>query len=235
MTQSRRVWVLGASRGIGAAVARALSHHQLVVSARSESTLQTLATSMNSPTVVVHPCDVTDLASLDAVHAAINATHGPIDVLVYCAGIGTFAPLVDLTSNDLDQHLAVNVRGLFHALKLVIPGMTARQYGQIVNINSVAVLEPFANCSVYGASKAAARAMLRSLRTEVRADGVKVTDIYVGATDTDIWPSAARSEHGHRMMSPTDVANVVASVIDHSLAPQLHLEEILLRPQGGDL
>jgi short-subunit dehydrogenase len=235
MDDKLTIWVLGASRGIGAAIAHALTKHFVILSARSEThLLKTLATA-DSYDFRCYKCDVTNLPEVTKVHQNIQRDQGNVDVLVYSAGIGTFAPFMELTSSDFDKHYAVNVRGLFHAAQLVLPNMISRGQGHIININSVAAFEPFANCTVYGASKAASRAMLRSLRTEVRSHGVNITDVYVGATETEIWPSEARAQNAHRMMQPEDVASVVASIIETRNSPRLQLEEIILRPQGGDL
>jgi 3-oxoacyl-[acyl-carrier protein] reductase len=235
MNSFSRIWILGASRGIGAAIARALPDHQIVLSARSEPDLQHLAASLNPSQALVVPCDVSNPESLREAYSRIHHAHGGIDVLVYSAGIGTFAPILELSASELDRHMDVNVRGLFTTLQLVLPAMIAQGRGHIININSVAVLEPFANCSVYGASKAAARAMLRSVRTEVRTSGITITDVYVGATDTAIWPPEARTEHASRMMTAEAVARTITSLIDTSTSPGVHLEEVILRPPGGDL
>jgi len=232
----RSIWILGASRGIGAAIARSLQGYRIAVSARSRAALEDVASvaeGMN--TVFVQPCDVASVESTSKAYESIVATLGPTNILVYCAGIGRFAPVDSLTTEDFDRHFAVNTRGYFDCIRHVLPWMKANETGQIIYINSIAVLESFTGCSVYGASKAAARAISRSVRAEVRGNGIKVTDVFVGATDTDIWDSATRESRRADMMTAEDVAMSVNSIISEHQNTRTHVEELVLRPQRGDL
>ena len=84
----------------------------------------------------------------------------------------------------------------------------------ILSINSIASITNYPGNTAYGASKAGSLALTRSLRAEVRDHGVKVTDILVGATQTDIWHPDAREEFGERMMNSGDVASTVGDIVD---------------------
>ena len=237
MSERLHIWITGAGRGIGAAIARALAaDHNLSISARDTARLAEVIT--HAPTgsrIVAHTCDVRDAASVREAHETFVQAHGPVDVLINNAGIGIFRPLVDLSIEEFDDQINVNLRGVFLCVKAVLPSMIERQRGQIVTINSIAALTAYTNSTAYGASKAGALAMSRSLRNEVRDHGIKVHDLLVGATSTDIWPDSARDEFGHRMMRPDDVAAVVQDLVSDFFHPRTHIEELVLRPQRGDL
>lgn len=237
MSERLHIWITGASRGIGEAIARSLAaEHDLSISGRDTARLAEVITHAPSGSrIVAHACDVSSVASVREAHDVFVHAHGPVDVLINNAGIGVFRPMIDMSVDEFDEQINVNLRGLFLCTKVVLPTMIERQRGQIVNINSVAACTAFTNSTAYGASKAGALALSRSLRNEVRDDGIKVHDLLVGATATDIWPDSARDEFGHRMMKPDDVAAVVHDLVSDFFHPRTHIEELILRPQRGDL
>lgn len=237
MSERLHVWITGGGRGIGAAIATALAPtHDVSISGRDTGRLADVITRLPSGTrVVAHACDVADIASVTEAHRVFVEAHGPVDVLVNNAGIGIFKPLVDMSVEEFDMQVAINLRGTFLCTKAVLPGMLERERGQIVNINSIAAVTAYTGNTIYAATKSGALAISRSLRNEVRDHGIKVHDLLVGATSTDIWPDAAREEFGHRMMRPDDVASVVADLVADFFHPRTHVEELVLRPQRGDL
>ena len=237
MSDRLHVWVTGASRGIGLAIARALSPHHLVsISARDTARLTEVITHAPSgSSICAHACDVRNEHSVRDAHRVFVERFGPVDVLINNAGVAVFKPMADLTLEEFDEQIAVNLRGVFLCTKTVLPDMLYRQRGQIVTINSIAATTAYTGSTAYGASKSGALALSRSLRNEVRDAGIKIHDVLVGATSTDIWPDAARNEFEHRMMRPDDVAAVVADLVADFFHPRTHIEEMVLRPQRGDL
>jgi short-subunit dehydrogenase len=163
----------------------------------------------------------------------ISLKLGAVDILVNNAGLGIFAPFNELSIDDVDAMLNVNLRGAFLCTQAVLSSMIERSEGVIVNINSVSALKTFKNCSMYAASKAGLLAMSRSLREEVREHGIKVIDLMIGATETDIWSVEARNEFSPRMMQPDDIAESLLATL--RLSPRMMPEELVLRPQQGDL
>ena len=219
MSRPLHIWITGASRGIGNAIAHArASDARYVVSATTREV-----------------CDVSDAASVAAAHARLVDAHGPVDVLVNNAGVGRFTDLASMSVDDFDTTIAVNLRGTFLCIKHVLPSMIERSAGMIITINSVSAITTFSGCTAYAASKAGALALTRSLRAEVRAHGIAVTDLIVGATATDIWDDAARTEHAARMMHASDIAGHVWRIIDGFGDPRCMIEEMVIRPQHGDL
>jgi short-subunit dehydrogenase len=113
--------------------------------------------------------------------------------------------------------------------------MIKRKSGIIVNISSSSVIENFADCSIYNASKSALIAMSRSLRKEVRQHGIKIIDIIPGATCTDIWDEQSKNEYKDRMLLPEDVADIIFQTVISSYGDRLMVEEIVIRPQNGNI
>jgi len=219
MSKPLHVWITGTSRGIGKAIAE------------MGSTLPGVVISATSRV----ECDVTHAASVAAAHAHLVALHGPVDVLINNAGVGHFEDLATMSIKDFDETLAVNVRGPFLCIKSVLPSMIERQRGMILTINSVSAITTFTGCTAYGASKAGLLALTRSLRAEVRQHGIRVTDMLVGATSTEMWDSASRTQHAERMILSSDIAGHVWSIVNTFDDPRSMIEEVIIRPQHGDL
>ncbi|HLP28907.1 MAG TPA: SDR family oxidoreductase [Candidatus Didemnitutus sp.] len=236
MSASLHIWITGAGRGIGAAIAHQLgAKHRITLSGRNEASLRQIENMLPGGHAAVVPCDVANEHSVSLAHAAATQLFGPVDVLINNAGIAVFTDLANMTVDAFDDQVAVNLRGVFLGIKSVLPNMLAQQKGMIITINSVAAITAFSGCTGYGASKAGALALSRSLRNEVRGKHIKVADVIVGATETDIWGKEERTLLGERMMQSEDVADAVQMIVSSYSNPRVQFEEILIRPQRGDL
>lgn len=229
MADSFHIWILGASGGIGSVLTRLLAgSHRLTVSARNTENLSGLP--------VVHAnCNIGDSDSLHSAFSTATHTHGPVDILVNCAGIGIFNKVTDCSEQDLDLLISTNMKGAMVSTRLVLPAMQARRHGMIIDVNSVASLKAFPNNAGYAATKAGMLAWYRSVREEVREYGVKVVTVFVGATDTGIWPDEPRNMYHDRMLQATDTASVIALLVNTFNNPRMMIEELTVRPQLGDL
>ena len=231
------VWVTGASRGIGAAIASAFAAigAHVVLSGRDtrklEGNAQRITRAGQRASFV--KCDVTSVASVTRAYKSIVRQYHVVDVLVNNAGVTCYNSFEKTAVRDFDIVLATNLRGTFLCTKSVLPAMVKRRSGVIINIVSVAATTTFENSSAYAAAKAGMLAMSRGLRLEVRKKSVRVIDILPGAVETEMWHNAVRKKHREKMMQPEDVADVVVSAF---LRPQRVLaEEIVIRPLEGDL
>jgi 3-oxoacyl-[acyl-carrier protein] reductase len=236
--KGKTAWITGASRGIGIEIARrlAVGSVKLALSSSSKDSMIPLVTEFSgNNNTFFFPCDLKDSDAISSVYQKINQAIGVPDILINNAGISRFAPMKDLTLEDYDNIMAVNLRGPFLTMKALINGMIERNSGIIININSVSAKKTFTNSTVYAASKAGLLAMTRSLREEVRQYGIKVIDVFPGATDTDIWSLKAREKYSHKMMKPGDVADSIISILELALNERLMPEEIIIRPTWGDL
>lgn len=229
------VWITGASRGIGKAIAQRLVRegYRVALSARNADALRELADEFGSEQVLYVECDVREEESVYYAYRTIVERFEQVDVLVNNAGMGVFAPLAELTVQEFDDMIATNLRGSFLCIKNVLPAMLKRKAGTIVHIHSVSAIRAFSHSSGYGASKAGTLAMSRSLREEVRDQNIRVIDVIPGATETEIWDDTERDQYRGRMMQPEDIADVFPTLL--GVSSRMLVEEIVLRPQRGDL
>jgi len=177
-------WVIGASSGIGAAVARELASRggTVAVSARRDEQLREVA----GGHMLVVPLDITDAASAAAAAVRIREELGPIDVAVLSAGYWKQMDPAAWDTEVFDQHVRVNLTGMSNSIAAVLPGMLRRGYGVIAGIASVAGYRGLAGAEAYGAAKAAQINLLESLRVHVARTGVHVTTICPGFVRTDL-------------------------------------------------
>jgi 3-oxoacyl-[acyl-carrier protein] reductase len=198
--------ITGASRGIGAAVARALAAEgvKLGLGSRSGDDL-----GLNA---VARRCDVRKREDLDRLVADTIDTFGRLDILVANAGVGAYGPFLELTEAHVQEMIDVNLMGTIHSVRAALPQLLERGEGDILAIASVAGLRAFPHESVYNASKFGQVGFIRSLDHELREQGIRCTCICPGgvATDFALDDDRGRSEDVLTgMLTPEEVADVV--------------------------
>lgn len=225
--------VTGASRGIGAAIARRLSGmgYRLALVARSTGPLDELAASL--PEARSFPADITQESDVQAAIQAIVDIYGRIDVLVNNAGAGVVRNLEDLTAADYHAVMGPNVLGAFLVTRAVAPVMIAAGQGHIVNMLSIAAKRTFPQWSLYCASKFALAGFSQAIAQELRPLGIQVTDLLPGAVDSDFWNDLGLDFPREAMLQPDDVAGMVAYALSQS--KRARVAELVLEPGGGDL
>ncbi|HEY4220916.1 MAG TPA: SDR family NAD(P)-dependent oxidoreductase [Myxococcota bacterium] len=222
--EGRVAYVTGASSGIGAAIAVALAHEgaSLVLGARRADRLAEVAARCShegAPRVHTGIVDVTDDKAVDA---WLAAAPWPCDILVNNAGKALGRGRVDDADTALwDEMLDVNVRAAFWMARKVVPGIVAGaksgRPGDVVMMSSVAAFEPYANGSVYAASKAALHAFSRALRAELLGLDVRVLSFEPGMVETEFSlvrfagdaDAAKKVYAGMRPVTPDEVAECV--------------------------
>jgi NAD(P)-dependent dehydrogenase (short-subunit alcohol dehydrogenase family) len=177
-------WVVGASSGIGAAVARELVCRgaTVAVSARREEQLH----EVSEGRMLVVPADVTDAASIARAASTVRSALGPVDLVVISAGYWKQMDAGAWDTEVFDRHLRVNLTGMSNVFAAVLPPMLERRHGVIAGISSVAGYRGLAGSEAYGATKAAQLNLLESLRVQVARRGVRVTTICPGFVRTDL-------------------------------------------------
>jgi short-subunit dehydrogenase len=207
------VVVTGASRGIGAEVARQAANRgaRLGLLARNEAELKALAAELPTESVVV-PVDVTKKDDLVAALGRVRAKLGPIDVLVNNAGIGAYGPFAEGGADQLDALWPINVAAVAHAMADVLPEMQARGSGVIVNMTSIAGRIGAPGEAAYCASKFAVIGLSETVRAEVADSGVKICLINPGPVAT-AFGEARGHPYDRSFPKPVSAAHVAKRTI----------------------
>jgi NADP-dependent 3-hydroxy acid dehydrogenase YdfG len=218
--------VTGASRGIGAAVARSLSDtHDLLLGGRDADALQALVDEL--PGAKPWPVELTDH---DAVAAAV-ADIERLNVVVHSAGLVELAPVADAPSDSWRRTFELNLFAVTELTRLLLPALRAAN-GHVVLVNSGAGLSARPNWGSYAASKFALRAFADVLRAEEAANGIRVTSVFPGRTATDMQRNVRSQEGGafepDHYLRPESVAGPIVSAVRASA--DAHLTEIVIRP-----
>src|SRR3954451_6530882 len=216
--------VTGASRGIGAAVARMLDERgvKLGLASRSGDDLGLDA--------VAQPCDVRELDQLESIVAATVERFGTLDILVVNAGVGAYGPFLDLSLEHLDEMLDVNLKGTVYAVRAALSHMLGRE-GDLVTLASEAGRRGLPNEAVYCASKFGQVGLTRALDHELREHGIRCTNVCPGGVATDFALEEGRGRTTDvlsGMMTAEDVAEVVVFVLERPR--HLRILETAFRP-----
>lgn len=215
--------VTGASRGVGAATARALSTtHDVLLGGRDTGALQRLAGEL--PGARPWPCEITDDASLAAACAGID--H--LNVLVHSAGTGDIATVEHSSAQLWRTTFDVNVVAVAELTRLLLPALRST-HGHVVMINSGSGLNARAGWGAYAASKFALRALADSLRDE--EPGLRVTSVHPGRIDTDMQRAVRQAEGGEYEADQYLTTESVAAAVLTVVHADAHLTELVLRPR----
>lgn len=223
--------VTGGGRGIGAAIALRLAEMgaTTVICGRSQATLDAAAQAIRERGGACETaiCDVTQLASVEALAAGVRTRFGRVDILVNNAGVGAFsAPLHQLPPEVWDEVVNTNLRGVYYSIRAFAPMMIAAGGGDIINISSIAGKNALANGAAYAASKWGLNGLSYSVAEELRGHKIRVSVVCPGSTHTELSPHEGKDSR--RMLRGSDIAHVVAMLVTQ--APQSFASEVVLRP-----
>jgi dihydroanticapsin dehydrogenase len=225
--------VSGASSGIGAAAARALTAEgaRVALAARDRSALDALAAELDG--AIATPCDVREPASVAAAVAAAARAFDGLDLVVTAAGVGRFGELETFGVEDWDLVFDVGLRGTFLVVQAALPHVPSTG-ADVITISSVAAIHPFPGSAAYCAMKAGVRSFAQVLAAERRGRGVRVTNMVVGSVDSPFWDRAGGTELARdRMLRPEDVGRAIAWAAAQPAGTSV--DEIVLMPKDGIL
>ena len=226
----KTILITGASAGIGAATARAVAAAggRVALAARNRAGLEHAAASLPAGSEhLIIPADVTDEEDVRRMVGEVTATWGGIDVLVNNAGVGIFKEIAELSVEEFDRMIAVNLRGVFLCVKEALPQIGAG--GAIVTVASLAGRSGFAGGGGYCASKFGVMGLMESLFHECRARDIRTITLAPGSVDTGFFDSAGMTPPlRETILQPEDVAATIVHAL--TLPPRALLREIDIRP-----
>ncbi|MGF9563351.1 SDR family oxidoreductase [Neorhizobium sp. JUb45] len=231
------VLITGASSGIGVGIARELAKAgaTVVLGARRTDRLETLAQELRGTgaTVLTRKLDVTDRADVAAFADAARKEFGRVDVIVNNAGVMPLSLMSSLKVEEWDRMIDVNIKGVLYGIAAVLPEMTARGSGQIINIASVGALSVSPTAAVYCATKYAVRAISDGLRQE--NEKLRVTCIHPGVVESELAdtitdPVAVEGMKTYRAIAlqPDAIGRAVRFAIEQP--EDVDVNEIVVRP-----
>ena len=222
--EGKAALVTGASRGIGAAVARALADAGANVALVSRS-----GDDLGLPSAIGIACDVSDYGQVERAVAEAVEAFGRLDILVPNAGVGVYFPFEELSVDDIDEMIDVNAKGTIYAVKAALPHLEASGEADIVTLASEAGRRGLPGEAVYCASKFAQVGFTRSLDHDLRVRGIRCANVCPGGVATDFALGRGRPEDALAgMMSAEDVAEAVMYVLSR---PRNHrILEVAFRP-----
>lgn len=229
--------VTGGSRGIGRAIALALSGRgaTVVLAARSAKRLAEAAELVRKAGGRVEPV-VTELADEESIRNLVRVTQetfGRLDILINNAGITHSAPLEETRTEDLDRCWAINARAPFILCREALPLLRRAEAGCIINISSVVGVKGYPLQSAYTASKHALRGMTISLAEELRDTNIRVHVICPGGVDTDMVQNVRPDIRKEDLIGPDEIAELVLYLVTrrgNAVMDELHIRRATASP-----
>ena len=230
------VVIIGASSGMGraTALAAAAAGASLVIGARNAAALEQLSVQIQQTggSAMAIPTDATQATDVDHLIDATLEKLGRIDVLINCVGINIpRRTIAELTDESWSMMMEINLRSAFHLTQAVIPVFRRQQEGLLIHIASSAAKKPDRSGIAYQAGKAGVAALAHAAMEEERENGIRVSVIYPGMTDTPLVykrPAPPTPELLAKALQPEDVATACLFVM--SLPSRAHVPELVLYP-----
>ncbi len=227
--------ITGATKGIGRAVAEqlALQGYDLYICSRHDADLQETKTALEKHSISCYTC-VADLAvrdDIDRFVADVNSQWDHLDVLVNNAGVYLPGKVTEEEDGTLEKMLHVNLLSGYYITRGLLAALKSADRGYIFNMCSIASILSLPGGGSYSVSKFAQLGWTKVLRDELKDTRIAVTAIMPGATWSASWDGVDLPEE--RLMQPTDIAECISAAL--RMTPSAVMEEIIVRPQLGDL
>lgn len=233
---NKLVVVTGGSKGIGRAIIERFAKEgfDIATCSRKQSDLSSLKEQVEREykvNVYTLVADVTDKKQVQDFTDFVNTLNRPVDVLVNNAGYFEPGQITEEPDGLLERMIHSNLYSSYNTTRGLIGGMKSRKWGHVFTICSIASIKAYPNGGSYAISKFALLGFTKVLREELKEFGIRVTAVLPGATKTSSWDGTDLPES--RFIKPEDVAESVYGA--YSLSRNTVIEEILIRPQLGDI
>ncbi|EUB76030.1 putative oxidoreductase [compost metagenome] len=242
--QNKTAIITGASSGLGAASARALSAKgvRVVAAALDQEGLDAIVSELkaNGGEAVGRVSDVTNLEDMKALAQFAQDSFGSVDILINNAGLMLFSTWVDLAVDDWEKMINVNIKGYLNGVAAVLPFMLKQKSGQILNMDSVAGHQVGPSAGVYSATKFFVQAMTESMRKELGVHhGIRVNTVSPGVTNTG-WADKVTDPAGRKAaqelnkiaIAPDDIGKAVVYALDQPA--NVTVNEVIISPTRQD-
>jgi short-subunit dehydrogenase len=236
---NKLIVVTGGTKGIGRSIVQKFIENgfDVAICSRNQAELVDVKQQLNQdfPTNIVHiyKADLSEKNDCNAFISFLKNLGKPVDVLINNTGFYIPGQVISEDDGVLESMISTNLYSAYNLTRGLVGEMINRKKGHIFNICSIASIIPYPNGGSYSISKYAMYGMTQVLREELKPHGIKVTAVLPGATRTASWDGFADSLPEDRLMDPADVAEMIYST--YSLSARSVVEEIIIRPQLGDL
>lgn len=229
--KQKTIFISGASRGIGLAIARKFYSEGFLTIICSRNSKNLEAAKKEMPGLVTFVCDISKKAAVKKLAGKIAAKYGALDVLVNNGGIFLSGELMKENEQVFEKSMATNVDSAYYFSRGLVPQMMKKKRGTIFNMCSVASLKAYPNGGSYSISKFALLGFSKMMREEMKPYNIRVVSVMPGAVFTDSW--AGSGIPGARMIPTEDIASLVWNA--YSLNERTVVEDIVVRPALGDI
>ena len=227
--------VTGGGRGIGRAIALALAQCKasVFIAARTLSEIETVAREIKKANgkAFFSQCDIAEEGQINQMFDKVMDNFGRLDIMINNAAIGRYGPFQNFNTSDLDDLIAVNMRGTFICCREALQRMVPQRSGYIINISSVVGFKGYENQSAYTATKHAVVGMTKTLALEAQKYNIRASVIHPGGVDTDLAGEARPDLDRSILMQPEDIAQTVLFLL--SLSDRAAVDEIYIRRRGS--
>lgn len=229
--------ITGATKGIGLAIAQKFvdKGFNVAICSRNEDDLARAKSDLLSIneniTVLTYKADVSHKPEVKAFAQFCLNGFEKVDVLVNNAGVFFPGMIMEEEEGALEKMVETNLYSAYHMSRQIVPTMQKAKSGYVINMASIASFMAYPNGGSYSISKFALKGFSQVLREELKEDGIKVTTVMPGATWSNSWAGVDLPES--RLMKASDIAETVWSIFE--MSPAAVLEEVIIRPQLGDL
>lgn len=209
--KGKAILLTGATGGIGAATAKLLASGgaQLFLTGRNADKLKAVAAACNVPDERVYVADLSKPEEVEQLRQQFFSVYNHIDVLINAAGVGIIKNMEALSETDFLRSLNYNLYAPFLLLKAFLPAMKETKKGLIINIPGVLGKVPMAGAAAYCASKYGLVGMMQSVREEVKRTEIRITNLFLGGTDSPFWDTIDLKVQREKMVHTDEAAKAI--------------------------
>jgi short-subunit dehydrogenase len=209
--KGKKIVIAGATGSIGEQTTKKLlaSGADVFLLAKDANRLGELVAELQLPSNRAFQVDITNGEHLQEVAKVINEEIIAPDVLINAVGIGIIKPFEQLSFEEFDKSISVNLYGAFHLLKTFLPAMKEQKKGLIINIPGVLGKTPMAGATAYSASKYGLNGMMKSLREELKRTDIRITQLFLGGVDSRFWDTIDLRVQRDKMIMAEEAAKAI--------------------------